>query len=206
MSDTQWPRYEVFVQEQPGRPHQHAGSVHAPDPEMALLNARDVFVRRPECAGLWIAPAEAITGATAEELERITGGGAGAPSPTPEVSRRQVEALGAGTVEAPEVDYLVFAKLEQRGTLTHIGEVRAAGSVAALAAARQAAAAQRPLVLWVIPVERVERSLPADAASFFEPSRDKPYRHQAFYHIQTALQRLRRQSPISNRQSPESKL
>jgi hypothetical protein len=41
-------RFEVFQQERPGRPHRNIGSVHAPDVEMALLNARDVFARRPE--------------------------------------------------------------------------------------------------------------------------------------------------------------
>ena len=46
MTDTQWPLYEVFEQERPGQPHRNAGAVHAPDPELALQNARDVFVRR----------------------------------------------------------------------------------------------------------------------------------------------------------------
>ncbi len=185
MSDTQWARYEVFVQERPGRPHQHAGSVHAPDPEMALLNARDVFVRRPECASLWVAPATAVRGGTAEEL--------------PQLLAAPVSEEGS-----PEVEYLVFAKLEGRGTLTHVGEVRAAGPEAALIAAQEAAATRPPLALWVIPAERVERTLPEEAASMFDPSRHKPFRDQAFYHIQTALQRLRR-DPSPNRRSPEAR-
>jgi len=108
MSDTQWPRFEVFVQERPGRPHLHAGSVHAPDPEMALLNARDVFVRRPECASLWVAPSATVRGGTAEELPQL---------------------LAAARTEpgTSSIEYLVFAKVEERGTLTHVGEVHAAG-------------------------------------------------------------------------------
>ena len=185
MTDTQWPRYEVFVQERVGRPYQHAGSVHAPDPEMALLNARDVFVRRPECAGLWVAPAMAVHGGTAEELPALL-------------------ASPASEEEGPDIEYLVFAKLEERGTLTHVGEVRAAGPEAALAAAQAAAGTRPPLALWVIPNERVERTLPEEAASMFDPSRHKPFRDQAFDHIQTALQRMRRDpSLIANRQSPE---
>jgi ring-1,2-phenylacetyl-CoA epoxidase subunit PaaB len=69
MSDTQWPRYQVFVQEKDGGPYLDAGSVHAPDVEMALQNARDVFVRRPACASLWVVPAGAIYSRTAEELQ-----------------------------------------------------------------------------------------------------------------------------------------
>ncbi len=73
MSDTQWNRYQVFVQESEGKPHLDYGSVHAPDPELALLNARDVFARRPDCVSMWIVPAEAIHVLTAENLrDRVT--------------------------------------------------------------------------------------------------------------------------------------
>jgi len=37
------PLWEVFTQEKQGAPHEHAGSVHAPDAELALQNARDVY-------------------------------------------------------------------------------------------------------------------------------------------------------------------
>ena len=68
MMDSQWPRYEVFQQDREGRPHRNVGSVHAPDPEMAMQNARDVFVRRPACLSLWVVPAGAIFSKTAQEL------------------------------------------------------------------------------------------------------------------------------------------
>ncbi|RMG64655.1 MAG: 1,2-phenylacetyl-CoA epoxidase subunit B [Calditrichaeota bacterium] len=58
--DTQWPRWEVFVQEKTGEPHQHAGSVHAPDGELALQNARDVYARRGKVYSIWVVPAEHI--------------------------------------------------------------------------------------------------------------------------------------------------
>jgi ring-1,2-phenylacetyl-CoA epoxidase subunit PaaB len=38
--DSQWPLWEVFVQPPGAGPHEHAGSVHAPDAESALQNAR----------------------------------------------------------------------------------------------------------------------------------------------------------------------
>ena len=34
-----WPLWEVFVRSQHGLAHRHVGSVHAPDAQMALLNA-----------------------------------------------------------------------------------------------------------------------------------------------------------------------
>src|SRR3989337_1551974 len=69
MSDTQWPRYEVFQQEAPDRPHRHAGSVHAPDAEIALLNGRDVFVRRPACSRLWVWAGQGASAAKAQALQ-----------------------------------------------------------------------------------------------------------------------------------------
>ncbi len=58
---TQWPLWEVFVQAASGEPHTHAGSLHAPDREMALQNARDVFARRGKLSSLWVVPSDAIT-------------------------------------------------------------------------------------------------------------------------------------------------
>ena len=60
MSDSQWPLWEVFTQPNKGEPFEHAGSVHAPDGELALQNARDVYARRGEAVNLWVVPSAAI--------------------------------------------------------------------------------------------------------------------------------------------------
>jgi ring-1,2-phenylacetyl-CoA epoxidase subunit PaaB len=52
--DTQWPEWEVFVQEKRGAAHVNVGAVHAPDAEMALILAKESFVRRQPCVNLWI--------------------------------------------------------------------------------------------------------------------------------------------------------
>ena len=62
--DSEWPLWEVFVQEKQGAPHEHAGSLHAPDAEMALQNARDVYARRERLLSIWVVPAAAITAST----------------------------------------------------------------------------------------------------------------------------------------------
>ncbi|MEO8087082.1 MAG: 1,2-phenylacetyl-CoA epoxidase subunit PaaB [Bacteroidota bacterium] len=67
-TDTQWPLWEVFTQKKPGAPHEHAGSVHAVDREMALQNARDVYARRNEGISLWVVPTDAITASTPEDM------------------------------------------------------------------------------------------------------------------------------------------
>ena len=109
MTDTQWPLFEVFEQERPGQPHRNVGSVHAPDAELALQNARDVFVRRPACASLWVVPASAVYARTAEQLSAET-----ANTAPPEASE--------------PVTYEVFQKLTQRQSefyVTHVGQFAA---------------------------------------------------------------------------------
>jgi ring-1,2-phenylacetyl-CoA epoxidase subunit PaaB len=49
-----WPLWEVFVRSRRGLSHQHVGSLHAPDPEMALRNARDLYTRRQEGISIWV--------------------------------------------------------------------------------------------------------------------------------------------------------
>jgi ring-1,2-phenylacetyl-CoA epoxidase subunit PaaB len=66
-ADSQHPLWEVFTQAEGGAAHEHAGSVHAPDAEMALQNARDVYSRRGEAVSLWVVPSAAITASTPED-------------------------------------------------------------------------------------------------------------------------------------------
>ncbi len=69
MADTQWPVYEVFHQQTRGEPHIHVGSVHAPDPEMALILAKEQYARRQACVNLWVVPAAAITASDYEDAD-----------------------------------------------------------------------------------------------------------------------------------------
>lgn len=67
-TESQWPLWEVFVQEGEGPdPHQHAGSLHAPDAEMALQNARDVYARRGQVKSIWVVPAQNIIASSPED-------------------------------------------------------------------------------------------------------------------------------------------
>ncbi|WP_203135394.1 1,2-phenylacetyl-CoA epoxidase subunit PaaB [Microbacterium sp. JZ31] len=56
-----WPLWEVFVRANRGLSHVHVGSLHAPDEQMALRNARDLYTRRGEGVSIWVVPAAAIT-------------------------------------------------------------------------------------------------------------------------------------------------
>ena len=61
MTEANMPIWEVFIRARSGLAHRHAGSVHAPDPEMALQAARDTYTRRGEGLSIWVVPSAAIT-------------------------------------------------------------------------------------------------------------------------------------------------
>lgn len=177
MTDTQLPRFQVFLQEKPDSPFQDVGSVHAPDAELALLNARDVFVRRPECSGLWVAPVTSIYAWTGQEL----------------AAREGLD--DADQVENPfEETYIVFAKQKSAGTQVMLGEVRAASANAALRAALKIFSRVKAFTWWVVPARDITRSAPEDAESLFAPARDKPFRLSTDFHTLTAMRTLKKKS------------
>ena len=59
----EWPLWEIFIRGQHGMSHRHVGSLHAPDAEMAIRNARDVYTRRKEGVSIWVVESEKITAA-----------------------------------------------------------------------------------------------------------------------------------------------
>ena len=63
------PLWEVFIRSKRGLSHNHAGSIHAADAEMALRNARDVFTRRMEGVSIWVVPSAEITASSPDEKD-----------------------------------------------------------------------------------------------------------------------------------------
>jgi ring-1,2-phenylacetyl-CoA epoxidase subunit PaaB len=61
----------VFIRSRNGLAHKHAGSLHAPDAEMALQAARDVYTRRGEGLSLWVVPSAAITASDPAERDML---------------------------------------------------------------------------------------------------------------------------------------
>ena len=57
----EWPLWEIFIRGQHGMSHRHVGSLHAPDADMAIKNARDVYTRRNEGVSIWVVETVAIT-------------------------------------------------------------------------------------------------------------------------------------------------
>ncbi len=67
----EWPLWEVFIRGQHGLAHRHFGSLHAPDAEMAIKNARDVYTRRNEGVSIWVVRASDIAASAPGEKEPL---------------------------------------------------------------------------------------------------------------------------------------
>jgi len=59
-ADTEWELFEVFVRERRGDHPVHVGSLHAPDHEMALVLAKEQYLRRGRGVQIWVAPSRCI--------------------------------------------------------------------------------------------------------------------------------------------------
>lgn len=180
---TQWARFHVFVQIRPGEPHQDSGSIHAPDAEIALLNARDVFARRPECVSMWVVPAEAIYPKTAEEIQDLPGASFEQTDGEPAAYMLQTA--------IPET-YYVACKYKQTGSQTLVGSVEAASPSQAMGKAIEKFSAELPaLVWWVFPASLVTQSDPAEVGILYDPAKDKGFRLSTDFRTHTIMRELK---------------
>ena len=170
-----WPRYEVFKQDRPDGPFRNVGSVHAPDAELALMNARDVFARRPSCMALWVVPDAAITRRMAGELAGEQG------------SRGTEEIVNSK-------QYAVFSKQSQRQAMTYvdyIGEVAAGSPEEALQRAVEAFDEAPGIVWWACPASVIVQSDPNDLPGL-EAATSKLFRMPNQYRTVFTMQKIRR--------------
>ena len=67
----EWPLWEIFIRSQHGLAHKHVGSLHAPDAEMAIKNARDVYTRRLEGVTTWVVRSADIVASDPAESDAL---------------------------------------------------------------------------------------------------------------------------------------
>ncbi|MDX1665066.1 MAG: hypothetical protein R3272_14840 [Candidatus Promineifilaceae bacterium] len=185
--DTQWPRYEVFQRSREGGPVHNIGTVHAPDAEVALQNARDVFVRRPQTHTLWVAPARSILTRTREQLEE-----------EPDWRQKMV------TEEVPVKAYFVFHKNSQRRSMHYVtlcGEVEATTPVEALGKALDRYDEGESFVWWIVPADALARSEDEEIESMFAPAEDKEFRLPNQYRTRTLMREAIREAGEDKGQS-----
>lgn len=171
--DTQWPRWEVFKQDTPNKPHQAVGSVHAADPQHALLTARNIFARRPQAVSMWVVRADDIFSWTKEELAEGTG--------------QRVEGFLAPSLQPSALgQYLVFRKTSHKRSMTfvdYVGEVSAGSPEHALKQAQEQFTDTEALAWWIVPADKLTKSDPSSETveSWFAPAKEKTYKQQQYY-------------------------
>lgn len=191
MPDTQWPRFMVFQQEAPDQPMLHNGTVHAPDAELAMLNARDVFVRRPEAVAMWVVPAEVIFTQTQEELSKGQSINRLIDDEQPTADRL--------------IDFYVFGKFSQQAQCRHVGEVQAGSPQAAVAAAVAKYGDQKPIWWWVFPVSAAHKNESSEAEPMFSAARSKTFKDQAEYPVVTMMRQLREKAKANPKDTEPTK-
>lgn len=155
---TQWPRWQVFEQEAEGKPHSLAGSVHAPDAEMALLAARDVFSRRPRVISLWC---------VREDQVQIR-------------SAAEIAALSTDTTGEVE-QYHVFIKTDHKGVHQHAGDIEGPSADAVIRRAAEQFSDKPGLDFMVCPARAMLRSTAEDIEGMLLTEQGKSFRYQGEY-------------------------
>lgn len=163
--DTQWPRWEIFKQDNAKRPYQAVGSVHAGDPQHALVTARNVFVRRPAAVSLWAVREDDILTVTTQELEQ---------------GNWQQNA----PAKAETGTYHIGIKKNHKRSMTFVDIVGTVEASSASEAIQQASQLHTEAIAWLVfadsRVARTEQSAET-VASWFAPAAEKTYKQQQFY-------------------------
>ena len=85
----------------------------------------------------------------------------------------------------------IFVRSENGLAHKHVGSLHAADAQMAVQNARDLYTRRNEGVsIWVVRSADVVASDPAESDAFFEPSKDKDFRHAAFYHVPEGVKHL----------------
>lgn len=160
----QFETWEVFQLFKEGKPFEHVGIVHAPDPDMAFLFGKEQFTRRGNaCLGMAIARTRDIL------VSAVTDGGENILD-----QFKDIEAASEGT------SWEIFF-LKKRGKQhIHAGQVLASGADQALILASQSLYATPCVNVWVCPSSSILFSEDEDR-DIWNTLPDKKYRDAIAY-------------------------
>jgi ring-1,2-phenylacetyl-CoA epoxidase subunit PaaB len=119
----QFGTFEVFVQAKEGKPFQHEGAVHAPNPEMAYVLAKEAFTRRFTCVSIYVVDTRDVfvslttdgNQSVYELLQAKTDGGPKRVFEIYHLQKRGKQHVHAGSVEASSPDEAMLKAKELFG-------------------------------------------------------------------------------------------
>lgn len=87
--------------------------------------------------------------------------------------------------------YEVFIRSKSGLSHRHAGSIHASDDQMALDHARDVYTRRNEGVsIWVVPSSKIVASDPAESSAFFEPAKDKIYRHPTFYEIPDSVENI----------------
>ena len=191
----QFETYEVFHQKKDGAAFVYVGPVHAPEPDLAFLFAKEQYSRRFACTGMWVVPTSAIAvtdyagdaESAYDTLPLLPRAAAPAPADT-SVAEEVTNAAG-------EEEYDIF-HLKKRGKAhQHVCKVRASSLADALQVAKAVFGEQRPVVnVWAVRAADVLRSEDEDR-DIWATTTDKKYREAISYKVQDRIEKFKAENP-----------
>lgn len=130
----QFQTFQVFVQIKEGKPYEHAGIVHAPDRDFALIFAKEQYSRRPLCSGLWVVKTQDVKA-----------------TPLLEKEENIYDMMELKYEEMPDKEHFEIFHLKKRGKQhIHQGSVLAGSYDEAIIKAKDAFYSSPVLNIWVI--------------------------------------------------------
>jgi ring-1,2-phenylacetyl-CoA epoxidase subunit PaaB len=145
---------------------------------MALLNARDVFARRPQALAMQVVPADLIYTKTLEELEDAN--------------------WANDEVTGKKQSYLIFAKPFEQAPCQEMGDIESNSPQSALKIALQTYSEQKALWWWVLPASAIHATAISDKDPMFSPALEKTYKNQSEYHTVTLMRELHEKGKLES--------
>lgn len=162
-SDNPLGTYEVFVAPAKGKPYQHEGIVHASDPELAFVLAKEAFTRRFTCYKIFVVATSEVS-----------------CSPTTEATQSVFEFLDEPTTQGSTFGLYEIFFLYKRGKQhVHAGQVEATNFQDAFYKSKKLTD-KLVLNIWAIATNAIRFTKP-DEEDFWLTLPDKRYRDAADY-------------------------
>ena len=166
--------YQVFVKLNEKRPMLHVGIVHAPNMEIAFINAKEQYSRRLTCTDLWIVATENV-----------------AHSAYADVNKSVYDLIEDGIKSAGDIEYEVFHHNKRGAQQKYVGTVKAKGEIEAFEEAKKSFSdLPNAVAIWVIKSSDILKSK-EDQVEIWDMLPEKKYRDAGVYKVKDRIDRFK---------------
>jgi ring-1,2-phenylacetyl-CoA epoxidase subunit PaaB len=173
----QLPTFEVFVQPNEKRAYQHEGIVHAVNPEMAFMFAKEQFSRRYTCSGIWtVSTEEVFVSSYSDDQQSV------------------YETVTDTASTSGKTAYLIFHMMKRGKQHKFAGEVMADSYEQALSVAKRELDPGKPVLnIWVIKDEDIYKTTEEDK-QIWATLQEKQFREATDYRGADKIKQFKEES------------